>query len=131
MDVLYLKAIVSGICFGLWPLFMNKSGLNSAEASAALSLFLLAVVSPFLLVNGIPQFSAVKAVPACVFDALGLLALNSLLASASSVQAGSAFVIVTVVQVASGRVLGRVGRRIDAKVCDWFGCRSNSVYLLR
>ena len=98
--MLYLKAIVSGICFGLWPLFMNKSGLNSAEASAALSLFLLAVVSPFLLVNGIPQFSAVKAVPACVFDALGLLALNSLLASASSVQAGSAFVIVTVVQVA-------------------------------
>ena len=89
----------------LWSLaaFMNKSGLNSAEASAALSLFLLAVVSPFLLVNGIPQFSAVKwqmAVPACVFDALGLLALNSLLASASSVQAGSAFVIVTVVQVA-------------------------------
>jgi hypothetical protein len=103
MDVLYLKAIVSGICFGLWPLFMNKSGLNSAEASAALSLFLLAVVSPFLLVNGIPHFSVVKwqmAVPACVFDALGLLALNSLLASASSVQAGSAFVIVTVVQVA-------------------------------
>jgi hypothetical protein len=47
--------------------------------------------------------SAVKwqmAIPACVFDALGLLALNSLLASASSVQAGSAFVIVTVVQVA-------------------------------
>jgi len=33
MDVLYLKAIVSGICFGLWPLFMNKSGLNSAEAA--------------------------------------------------------------------------------------------------
>jgi predicted permease len=52
MDVLYVKAIVSGICFGLWPLFINKSGLNSAEASAALSLFLLAVVSPFLLVNG-------------------------------------------------------------------------------
>ena len=127
--MLYLKAIVSGICFGLWPLFMNKSGLNSAEASAALSLFLLAVVSPFLLVNGIPQFSVVKwqmAVPACVFDALGLLALNSLLASASSVQAGSAFVIVTVVQVASGRVLGRVGRRIDAKICDWFGRRSSS-----
>jgi hypothetical protein len=66
-------------------------------------LFLLAVVSPFLLVNGIPQFSVVKwqmAVPACVFDALGLLALNSLLASASSEQVGSAFVIVTVVQVA-------------------------------
>jgi hypothetical protein len=41
MDVLYLEAIVSGICFGLWPLFMNKSGLNSAEVSAALSLFLL------------------------------------------------------------------------------------------
>ena len=52
---------------------------------------------------GYRSFSVVKwqmAVPACVFDALGLLALNSLLASASSVQVGSAFVIVTVVQVA-------------------------------
>jgi hypothetical protein len=68
-----------------------------------LSLFLLAVVSPFLLINGVSQFSVVKwhmAIPACVLDALGLLALNSLLASTSSVQAGSAFVIVTVVQVA-------------------------------
>ena len=39
MDPLYLKAILAGLCFGLWPLFMNKSGLNSVEASAALSLF--------------------------------------------------------------------------------------------
>ena len=85
MDALYLKAILAGLCFGLWPLFMNKSGLNSAEASAALSLFLLAVVTPFLLVNGFQQLSAVRwemALPACIFDALGLLALNSLLSSA-------------------------------------------------
>src|SRR5712675_1499043 len=102
MDALYLKAIIAGLCFGLWPLFMNKSGLNSAEASATLSLFLLAVVTPFLLVNGFQQLSAVRwemALPACIFDALGLLALNSL-SSASSAQAGSAFVIVTVVQIA-------------------------------
>jgi hypothetical protein len=103
MDALYLKAILAGLCFGLWPLFMNKSGLNSAEASAALSLFLLAVVTPFLLVNGFQQLSVVRwemALPACIFDALGLLALNSLLSTASSAQAGSAFVIVTVVQIA-------------------------------
>ena len=102
MDSLYLKAILAGLCFGGWPLFMNKSGLNSVEASAALSLFLLAVVTPFL-VNGVQQLSTIRwqmALPACLFDALGLLALNSLLSSASSAQAGSAFVIVTVVQVA-------------------------------
>ena len=103
MDPLYLKAILAGLCFGLWPLFMNKSGLNSVEASATLSLFLLTVVTPFLLVNGVQQLSTIRwqmAFPACLFDALGLLALNSLLSSASSAQAGSAFVIVTVVQVA-------------------------------
>ena len=103
MDPLYLKAILAGLCFGVWPLFMNKSGLNSVEASAALSLFLLAVVTPFLLVNGVQQLSTIRwqmVLPACLFDALGLLALNSLLSSASSAQAGSAFVIVTVVQVA-------------------------------
>jgi hypothetical protein len=103
MDGINLKAVAAGICFGIWPLLMNKSGLNSAEASAALSLFLLAVVSPFLLINGLPQLSAVRwelALPACLFDALGLLALNSLLSSASGTEAGRAFVIVTVVQVA-------------------------------
>jgi hypothetical protein len=103
MDPLYLKAILAGLCFGVWPLFMNKSGLNSVEASAALSLFLLAIATPFLLVNGVQQLSTIRwqmALPACLFDALGLLALNSLLSSASSAQAGSAFVIVTVVQVA-------------------------------
>ena len=103
MDPLYLQAILAGLCIGVWPLFMNKSGLNSVEASAALSLFLLAVVVPFLLVNGVQQLSTIRwqmALPACLFDALGLLALNSLLSSASSAQAESAFVIVTVVQVA-------------------------------
>ena len=60
MDTLYLKAILAGLCFGLWPLFMNKSGLNSVEASAALSLFLLAVVTPFLLVNGFQQLSTIR-----------------------------------------------------------------------
>src|SRR5689334_1719202 len=60
MDPLYLKAILAGFCFGLWPLFMNKSGLNSVEASVALSLFLLAVVTPFLLVNGFQQLSTIR-----------------------------------------------------------------------
>jgi hypothetical protein len=92
-----------------------------------LSLFLLAVVSPFLLVNGIPQFSAVKwqmAIPACVFDALGLLALNSLLIERTGGKR------VRYSDRGAGRhpshVLGRVGRRIDAKVCDRLGCRSDS-----
>ena len=84
--MLELKGDSRGCLLRLWPLFMNKSGLNSAEASAALSLFLLAVVAPFLLVHGLPEFSGVRwqmALPACVFDALGLIALNSLLSRAS------------------------------------------------
>jgi hypothetical protein len=52
----------------VWPLFMNKSGLNSVEASAALSLFLLAIATPFFLVNGVQQLSTIRwqmALPAC------------------------------------------------------------------
>ena len=130
MDVLYLKAIVSGICFGLWPLFMNKSGLNSAEASAALSLFLLAVVSPFLLVNGIPQFLRSQmadgrsrlrvrcARPACAKQPSRerIERTGGKRVRYSDRGAGRH----------SGRVFGRVGRRIDAKVCDRFGRRSSS-----
>jgi hypothetical protein len=44
----------------VWPLFMNKSGLNSVEASAALSLFLLAIATPFFLVNGVQQLSTIR-----------------------------------------------------------------------
>jgi predicted membrane-bound spermidine synthase len=125
MDPLYLKAVLAGLCFGLWPLFMNKSGLNSVEASAALSLFLLAVVAPFLLVNGLQQLSTIRwqmALPACLFDALGLLAFNSLLSSASSAQAGSAFVIVTVVQGrCSCRLSGNARRGTNATVGNGSG----------
>jgi hypothetical protein len=42
--------------------------LNSVEASAALSLFLLAIATPFLLVNGVQQLSTIRwqmALPAC------------------------------------------------------------------
>jgi hypothetical protein len=135
MDAIDVKAVASGICFGLWPLFMNKSGLNSAEASAALSLFLLAVVSPYLLVNGLPSFSAVRwemALPACLFDALGLLALNSLLSNASSAEAGRAFVIVTVVQVAVPAVyLAVLNGGLTLKTVFGLAAAVTAVFLLR
>jgi hypothetical protein len=135
MDAIILKAVASGTCFGIWPLFMNKSGLNSAEASAALSVFLLAVVSPFLLANGLPPLSAVRwemALPACLFDALGLLALNSLLSSASSAEAGRAFVIVTVVQVAVPAIyLAILAGGLTLKTVFGLAAAVIAVYLLR
>jgi len=135
MDPLYLKAILAGFCFGLWPLFMNKSGLNSVEASAALGLFLLAVVTPLLLVNGVQQLSMIRwqmALPACLFDALGLLALNSLLSSAASAQAGSAFVIVTVVQVAvPAAYLAMLAGGLTPRSGMGLAAAAIAVYLLR
>ncbi|HZC97897.1 MAG TPA: hypothetical protein VE267_17545 [Bradyrhizobium sp.] len=135
MDPLYLKAILAGLCFGVWPLFMNKSGLNSVEASAALSLFLLAIATPFLLVNGVQQLSTIRwqmVLPACLFDALGLLALNSLLSSASSAQAGSAFVIVTVVQVAvPAAYLALLGGGLTPRSGMGLVAAAIAVYLLR
>ena len=120
---------------GVWPLFMNKSGLNSAEASAALSLFLLAVVAPFVLVHGLPEFSGVRwqmALPACVFDALGLIALNSLLSRASGAQAGRAFVVVTVVQIAIPAVyLAVLTGGLTLRSVIGFGAAGIAVYLLR
>lgn len=97
-----VKAILAGVCFGLWPLFLNKSGLNGNVSSACFSLVILVGVLPFAIYsNGltVPTANWVMVVSAGSFGALGLLFFNSMLAEASLQNIGTLIVLMTLVQV--------------------------------
>lgn len=49
MNELHLKALLSGILFGVWPLLMNRSGLIGNVAAGAFSLGCSIAILPFAL----------------------------------------------------------------------------------
>ena len=103
MNDLQLKAVLAGVFFGIWPLFMNRSGLNGNVSSACFSAGALFGVLPFALhSNGfaIPTANWTMVALACFFGALGLLSFNRILAGASLQNVGTLFVLMIVVQVA-------------------------------
>ncbi|MBU4536479.1 hypothetical protein KJ603_00380 [Patescibacteria group bacterium] len=42
-------AVIAGICFGLWPLFINRSGLTGNMASLTASAVVLMAISVFVI----------------------------------------------------------------------------------
>lgn len=102
MDNLYLKAILSGLVFGAWPLLMNKSGLRGNTASAIFCLVALLIIMPFALNNldGILKSNWKMAIGAGLCGGIGLLFFNSLLANATSDRVGTLFIVMLAVQMA-------------------------------
>ena len=102
MTDLSLKAILAGVLFGIWPLLMNRSGLNGNVSSACFGIVTLIGVLPFAIyTNGfsIPTAKWTMIVLAGLCGALGLLAFNGMLAKASLDNVGTLFVLMTVVQI--------------------------------
>lgn len=102
MNDLLVKAVLAGVFFGIWPLFMNRSGLNGNVSSAAYTAIALIGVLPFALYSSgfsLPMANWTMVVLAGLFGALGLLSFNGMLAGASLQNVGTLFVLMTVVQV--------------------------------
>lgn len=102
MNKLQILASFAGVCFGVWPLFMNRSGLNGNVASAAFSTFVLIGVLPFALYSSggmLPKANWLMVVGAGIFGVLGLLSFNGMLAGASLNNVGTLFVLMTVIQI--------------------------------
>ncbi|MCF7898343.1 MAG: hypothetical protein K9L31_00125 [Candidatus Pacebacteria bacterium] len=96
-----LKMVLSGILFGLWPLFMNKSNLNGGTSVTFFAVIVLLTVLPFGIYNGI-NISGTRwwfAVLAGCTGALGLIAFNSVLSKVSKGEVGQLFILMVVVQV--------------------------------
>lgn len=97
------KAIIAGLFFGVWPLFMNRSGLNGNVSSAAFSMCTLLAVLPFAFYSSglvLPQANWTMVILAGGTAALGLLSFNGMLANVTAQEVGALFILMTVVQIA-------------------------------
>jgi len=106
MDSMQIKTVVAGVFFGIWPLFMNKSGLSGNASAMAFSLMVLIFVFPFA-VSDIGNVSGIKwtmllGAGACA--AIGVLCFNNMLASATAQNIGSLLVLNFVLQIAVAAV---------------------------
>jgi hypothetical protein len=102
MNDLQVKALLAGMFFGVWPLFMNKSGLSGNVSSVCFSAAAFIGVLPFALYsNGlsIPAANWTMVALAGSFGALGLIFFNGMIAGASVQNIGTLFVLMTIVQV--------------------------------
>ncbi len=96
------QAILAGICFGSWPLLMNRSGLEGASSSVVISLAVLIGVLPLAIYqNGlsIPQTNWTIVIISGIFGALGMLTFTSMLSSVSIKNVGLLMVIMTLTQI--------------------------------
>lgn len=99
---LLAQAILAGVFFGIWPLFMNKSGLNGNISSAVFCIGVFMMLLPFAISgNGltIPDANWKMVVPAVIFGAFGLMAFNGMLAGATAVNVGALFATMSVTQI--------------------------------
>lgn len=104
MTEIQVRAILSGLFFGLWPLLMNRSGLEGNMSSAVFSGTTFLIVLPLALggMSG-TSFTQVKwsfALLAGLAGAIGVLAFNGGLAKLTPQTVGTFFVLMICVQIA-------------------------------
>jgi hypothetical protein len=103
MDNLFLRTIVAGLFFALWPICMNRSGLSATSAVLAVVTGVAVIVVPFVLYKGIgpvPQGMQWLAVAgACVTCAVGFLCWGSVLTAATPASLGPYFLSLVLAQI--------------------------------
>ncbi len=100
---LYLSATLAGLCFSIWPLCMNRTGLNGYVSAACFGLATLVGVLPFAYLSNhglsLPSANWWMVLLAGIFGAVGLMAFNGMLSKASLNNVGTLIVIVNLVQL--------------------------------
>ncbi len=101
MSDLQVKAIMAGLFFGFWPLFMNKSGLKGNISSAAFCMIALMTIVPFAVgdIGALQNTRWLMLVVAGIFGGIGLLFFNGMLSKAMPEKVGSLFIIMLVAQM--------------------------------
>ncbi len=102
MNGLYLRMILAGIGFGLWPLFMNRSGLGAYQSSVAICFLTLVFVLPFSFQEDATtllsaNWWAAAASAAC--SAIAVLLFNSMVMKATPQEVGRFCVIMVLAQI--------------------------------
>ena len=103
MDNVYLKAAIAGAFFALWPICMNRSGLNASASAFMLVAGVAAIVLPFALHDGLGaslgQSHGWWIVGACATCAVGNLCFGNALMRVTPQNLSSMFVMLVVAQV--------------------------------
>ena len=101
MRTLLIQFAFAGLCFGAWPLFMNKSGLSGIIASFTITLVILILTFPFIFgeVKNIVNANWTMVLCAAVSSAIGLILLNKGLFKAKALEVNNLFVLLIVFQI--------------------------------
>lgn len=101
MSILQVQFAFAGLCFGAWPLFMNKSGLSGIIASFTITSLIVILTFPFIFgeVKNIVNANWTMVICAGVSSAIGMIALNKGLFKASVQEVSTLFVILIIVQI--------------------------------
>jgi hypothetical protein len=102
MDDSQIKALLAGVFFGLWPLFMNRSGLSGNVSAFAFSALVAVFVFPFA-VGGLGHLTNIRwlmVIAAGLLGAIGVMCFNGMLAKATAQNVSTLFVLMIVVQTA-------------------------------
>lgn len=98
---LVISAVVAGLCFGAWPLMMNKGGLSGNLGSFVFAAIAAICTLPFAIssFSGLAQAKWPLVISAAVIGAVGLLSFVGMLTKATPASVSSLFVVMTVVQI--------------------------------
>ena len=100
MDRLQIQSLVAGLCFGIWPLFLNKSHLNGYLAPMVLVVSTGIVATPFALSHlmNATQIDWWMVVWGGLFSVTGIMLYNFALMKATQVNISTLIVIQLVTQ---------------------------------
>ena len=96
-----MKAVLSGIMFGCWPLLISKSGLSGSSVALFGGAVTLLFVAPFALANGVNLVGSrwwILIITGSM-SGIGCLAFNDMMVRAKPTSAATLFIIMLVVQI--------------------------------
>ena len=102
MKNLQVMAMVAGLCFGTWPLMMNRGGLSGNLSSFVFAAIAMICIFPFAL-GSLSDLSGARwwiVISAGIIGAVGLLAFVGMLTKAPPKAVSSLFVTMVIVQTA-------------------------------
>lgn len=134
-----VQTIIAGIAFGLWPLLMNRSGLNGNVAALVLTVTGLVLILPiaFRSIWAEPEiFTDVRwgmAISAGIAGAVGVLIFNSALAQASMHYVSILFMLLLAMQamVSAGHSVWVNGGMSHSHIIGFILTLTGSLLLLR
>jgi hypothetical protein len=99
----YIKIGLAGALFGVWPLIMNRSGLEgipSATVFVIIQVIIVASVGIYIGLPG-PSFNWTAAIGASFLSSVGILTFVDAMVKAPKQDAGRLLIIMTLVQIAA------------------------------